>query len=529
MSFGNEEALRIALTRRSTLKGMIALGAGAAVGGAFGFPAMAAETPVKGGTLTMGLAGANTGDSLDPGLAWDDFMMALSYGGLRNNLIELDPDGNAVGELAESWESSEDSKTWIFRIRKGVEFHNGKTLDVNDVIASINHHRGEKSTSLAKSIFSQIADVTADGRDAVKIVLQAGNADLAVLLSDYHLGIMPANADGTADWTSGVGTGGYKLEKFEAGVSASATRFANYWKTGRAHVDAVELLAINDAAARQNALVTGQVNFMNRVDLKTLNLLKRQSNVKIDEVKGYQHATLPMIVDAKPFGDVNVRLALKYALDRQKWVDTLLNGHGVVGNDHPIPSSQRYFDAALEQRTYDPDRAKAYLKKAGMDTLEVDLSASEASFATAVDAAVLFKESAAAAGIDINVIREPSDGYWSNVWAKKPFCTCYWTGRPTPDAVFSLIYAKGASFGDTHWDDERFNKLLVEARPEKDEAKRKEMYGEMQKIVNEDGATIVPMFMNYVNAMADNVHAPEKQNADLPLDGMKAIERWWIA
>lgn len=308
MNFGNEEALRIALTRRSALMGMTALGLGATIG-SFGFPAIAAENPVKGGILTMGLAGANTGDSLDPGLAWDDFMMALSYGGLRNNLIELDPDGNAVGELAESWESSADSKTWIFRLRKGVEFHNGKTLDVADVIASINHHRGEKSTSLAKSIFSQIADVGADGKNAVKITLEAGNADLAVLLSDYHVGIMPANADGTVDWKSGVGTGGYKLEKFEAGVSASATRFSNYWKTGRAHVDAVELLAINDAAARQNALVTGQVNFMNRVDLKTLNLLKRQGKVKIDEVKGYQHATLPMIVDAKPFGDVNVRLA----------------------------------------------------------------------------------------------------------------------------------------------------------------------------------------------------------------------------
>lgn len=529
MSFGNEEALRNALTRRAALKGMMVVGAGAALGGAFDLPALAAQTPIKGGTLMMGLGGANTGDSLDPGLAWDDFMMALSYGGLRNNLIELDADGNAVGELAESWESSEDSKTWIFRIRKGVEFHNGKTLDVADVIASINHHRGEKSTSLAKSIFSQIADVAADGKDAVKITLQAGNADLAVLLSDYHLGIMPANADGTVDWQSGVGTGGYKLEKFEAGVSAIATRFANYWKTGRAHVDAVELLAINDAAARQNALVTGQINFMNRVDLKTLNLLKRQGKVKIDEVKGYQHATLPMIIDIKPFGDVNVRLALKHAIDRQKWVDTLLNGHGVVGNDHPIPASQKYFDGSLEQRAYDPDKAKAYLKKAGLDSLKIDLSASEASFATAVDAAVLFKESAAAAGIDINVVREPSDGYWSNVWAKKAFCTCYWTGRPTPDAVFSMIYGRGASFGDTRWDDERFNRLLVEARPEKDEAKRKEMYGEMQKILNEDGATIVPMFMNYVNAMADNVHTPEKQNADLPLDGMKAIERWWIA
>lgn len=525
-----EQDLSLALTRRSALKGIAAFSAVASMGSAFALPSFAAAAePVRGGTLVMGLAGANTGDTLDPGLVWDDFMMALSYGGLRNNLIELDPSGRPVGELAESWESSPDSKTWIFRLRKGVEFHNGKSLDASDVVASINHHRGEKSTSLAKSIFSQIEDIVADGKDQVKITLASGNADLAILLSDYHLGIMPAKSDGTPDWKSGIGTGGYKLEKFEAGVSAGATRFPNYWKTGRAHVDAVELIAINDAAARQNALVTGQINVMNRVDLKTLNLLKRQGKVRIDEVQGYQHATLPMIVDSKPFGDVNVRLALKHAIDRQKWVDTLLDGHGSVGNDHPIPASQQYFDKELAQRAYDPEKAKDYLKKSGLDKLRVDLSASEAAFATAVDGAVLFKEAAAAAGIDVNVIREPSDGYWSNVWAKKPFCTCYWTGRPTPDAVFSLIYAKGASFGDTHWDNERFNKLLLEARPEKDESKRRAIYSEMQKIVNEDGATIVPMFMNYVNAVADNVHAPESQNADLPLDGMKAIERWWIS
>ena len=108
------------LSRRSMLKGMAAIG-GASVLGGLAMPRAARAQPVRGGTLTMGLAGANTTDVLDPGLAWDDFMMALSYGGLRNNLIELDADGNPVAELAESWESSPDAKTWIFRLRNGVD------------------------------------------------------------------------------------------------------------------------------------------------------------------------------------------------------------------------------------------------------------------------------------------------------------------------------------------------------------------------------------------------------------------------
>ncbi|HEX2527172.1 MAG TPA: ABC transporter substrate-binding protein [Geminicoccus sp.] len=515
-------------SRRGVLKGFAMAGLAAGSSGLI-LPRSARANPVKGGTLILGLAGANTTDTLDPGLAWDDFMMALSYGGLRNNLVELDAAGKPVGELAESWESSPDAKTWLFRLRQGVEFHNGKPLSVEDVVASINHHRGEASTSLAKSIFEQIAEVKADGPQAVRITLAEGNADLAILLSDYHLGVMPANPDGSVDWQSGIGTGGYKLDLFEAGVTAEASRFPNYWKQGRAHADSVRLVAINDATARQNALMTGEINVMNRVDPKTLSLLERSDRIRILEVQGYQHATMPMLVDVKPFDDLNVRLALKSGIDRAQWVQTLLRGHGTVGNDHPIPASQRYFNHELEQRTYDPDKAKHHLKQAGIDRLAVDLSTSDAAFAGAVDAALLFKESAAKAGIDINVVREPSDGYWSNVWAKKPFCTCYWTGRPTPDAVFSLIYARGASFGDTHWDNERFNALLIQARTEFDEARRAAMYGEMQALVRDDGGTIVPMFMNYVHGLGEGVGTPEQIAADLPLDGMKAIERWWVA
>ena len=215
-------------------------------------------------------------------------------------------------------------------------------------------------------------------------------------------------------------------------------RWANYWKEGRAHVDDVQLIAINDSTARQSALMTGEISVINRVDLKTLDRLKANSSIRIAEVQGYQHATMPMLTNIEPFNDLNVRLALKYAVDREQWVKTLLRGHGVAGNDHPIPTNQRYFNRELPQRAYDPDRAKYHLKQAGLDRLELSLSASDAAFAGAVDGATVFRESAQAAGIEINVVREPSDGYWSNVWSKKPFCTCYRAGKPHPP-YFLLI------------------------------------------------------------------------------------------
>ena len=174
-----------------------------------------------------------------------------------------------------------------------------------------------------------------------------------------------------------------------------------------------------------------------------------------------------------------MRLALKYGVDREALLKSILRGHGTLGNDHPIAPSVP-FHAELEQRVYDPDKAKFHLKQAGLDKLSVNLSAADAAFPGAVDAAVLMKEQMAAAGIEINIVREPNDGYWSNVWMKKPWSMCYWGGRPTCDWMFSQAYAEGANWNDTFWSHERFNKLLLAGRGELDAAKRGEIYREMQ-------------------------------------------------
>ncbi len=107
-------------------------------------------------------------------------------------------------------------------------FHNGKTVDADDVVASINHHRGEDSKSAAKSILDAVTDVRADGKDIVVVTLSGGNADLPFLMTDYHIVILPAK-DGKLDWESGVGTGSYILDSFVPGVRATAKRNPNYW------------------------------------------------------------------------------------------------------------------------------------------------------------------------------------------------------------------------------------------------------------------------------------------------------------
>ena len=230
-----------------------------------------------------------------------------------------------------------------------------------------------------------------------------------------------------------------------------------------------------------------------------------------------------------PFADNNVRLALKYAIDREQMVDKILHGHGAVANDQPIGPANQYYAGDLEQTSYDPDKAKFHLKKAGMDSLQVSLSVSDAAFPGAVDAGQLYQQQAAAAGITLDLVREPKDGYWSNVWMKKPFCACYWSGRATEDWMFNSAYESGVPWNDTFWENKKFNELLVQARAELDTVKRGELYREMQEIVRTDGGTVIPMYANYIDAASSKLQMPEQVSNAWQMDGLRVAERWSFA
>ena len=510
-------------TRREALATGVAAGALAA--GLSFAPGVAKAAPKKGGTVRLGIGHGSTTDTLDPA-TYTDLYMQIVGSGAHNYLTEVSTNGELVPDLAESWGASADARVWTFKMRKGVEYHNGKTVDADDVVASVNHHRGEDSKSAAKAILEPIESVKANGKNEVVFTMKSGNADFPFIISDYHVPVLPSK-DGKVD-ASGIGAGGYIVESFEPGVRTTLKRNPDYWKPGRAHFDSAEVLSITDVVARTNALKTGEIDAMDKVDLKTAHLLKRDKNLRLEETSGTQHYTFAMRTDTDPFKDNNVRLALKFALDRKALVKTILRGHGSVGNDHPIGRSNQYHAGDLPQRTYDPDKSKFHLKKAGLSSFKVDLSAADAAFAGAVDAAVLYKEHASKAGIEINVVREPNDGYWSNVWLKKPWCAVYWGGRPTEDWMFSTAYAAGVPWNDTFWSHDRFNKLLVEARGELNSDKRRVLYFEMQKIVSNEGGVVIPMFANYVMGLSNKV-AHDKMGANWAMDGFRAIERWWFA
>ena len=512
------------ITRREFLAKASALGIAATMSPMlFSNSAKAAE-PKKGGRLRIGIAGGHTTNSLDP-VTFNDVMMQMtSMGFLRNVLVEQDYKGNIIPELAESWEPSSDAKQWTFKLRKGVEFHNGKTLDADDVIFSINYHRSEGSKSGLKEILKIVNDIKKDGKDTVILSLNNASADFPYIFASTRMCIVP---DGTTNWETGMGTGGYKLVEFEPGVRLFAKRNPNYFKEGRAHFDEVEISVLNDVTARMTALRTNKVDVINQPDRKILQLLGKTPGLQIVNVPAGLQYTFPMLIDHPPYDNIDVRLALKYAVDREDMLKRILSGYGTLANDHPIAPIIRFHASELPQRKYDPEKAKFHMKKAGMTAHRFKLHAADAAFQGAMDASILMKEHAAKADIKIDVVQEPIDGYWENVWRKKSWSACFWNSRATADWMFSVEYASKAAWNDMNWKHDRFDDLLEKARGELDDAKRRQMYVEMQRIVSDEGAVIIPMFANMVDVASKKLGF-NNPAGNWELDGLRLCERWWF-
>jgi peptide/nickel transport system substrate-binding protein len=207
-------------------------------------------------------------------------------------------------------------------------------------------------------------------------------------------------------------------------------------------------------------------------------------------------------------------------------VDKILGGLGTIGNDFPINAAYPMFDDTIPQREYDAAAAADYYKKSGHDGSPIVLRTAPGAFPGAVEAAELFQASAAAAGIPLEVKREPDDGYWSDVWNVQPFCASYWGGRPVQDQMYATAYLSSAEWNDTKFKNEKFDALLMSARGELDATKRKAEYSEMANILRDEGGLILPMFNDFVSAIRDEVQGwVDDPNGEL-MNGRGHVLTW---
>ncbi len=471
----------------------------------------------------MGLVGGESTNSLDPAAATMEvpFLATRTYG---EKLMDVNQDGSLDFRLAVSAEPDATATTWAFKIRDGVEFHDGKTLTADDVLATVNRHSDENTKSGALGSLRGIESMRVDG-DMFIVKCTTRNADLPYIMADKQLVIQPNG--GFDNPGAGIGTGAYRVTSENPGVGYEFERFSNYWDDSRGHFDSIQMIVINDNTTRDAAIQTAQVDVINRVSPKLADLLGQAPGVVVKSTRGKAHYVFPMQCNAAPFDNNDLRLALKYAIDREELVEKVLNGYGGVGNDFPINAAYPLFDDSIPQRIYDPDKAREHYAKSGHDGSPIVLQISDTAFPGVMEAAQLMQQSMAACGIPLEIKREPSDGYWSEVWNKVPFCASYWNGRPVQDQMYSTSYLSGADWNETRFNNPKFDEILVEARGELDEARRKSLYSEAAYLVRDEGGAIIPMFNDFIDALRDNVQGWETNGAAQLMDGLVMTKCWF--
>lgn len=501
--------------------GMLATGAGGLLAGA---KSAFADTPKKGGKIRVAYDSSSTADTLDPakGSTGADYIRFFMF---YSGLTQFDGSLTPQPALAESLTSS-DAKVWTIKLRKGVTFHDGKTLAPADVAYSLLRHKNPATGSKLKSVADQFEEVKASGPNEVQITLTVSNADLPAILATPQLVIIK---DGTSDFSTAVGTGPYKLKSFKPGVSTVGARNDSFWKPGKPYLDEIELIGIGDDAARVNALLSGDVHLINSVDPRSTQRVASTPGYAIKETKSGLYTDLIMRRDNTVTGNPDFVQGMKYLFDREQIRTAVFRGYAVIGNDQPIPPGHRYFFAGLPQRAYDPDKAKFHLQKAGAigTTLPPVFATVDAN--GSIEMAVLMQQSAQKIGVNLTVNRVPADGYWSNHWMKHPLGFGSINPRPSADVLFTQFFKSDAPWNESGWKNPKFDQLLLTARAETDDAKRKQMYADMQTIVANEGGIGIPSFIS----LLDGYDKRLKGLGSIPTGGMMgfsfAENVWWEA
>ena len=516
------ESLKRGASRRDVLTMLMACGmqAGAAGGLASLATSAHAQTPKRGGRIRVAGATAAATDTLDP--AKQSNQTDYSRGSMiYNGLTSLDGSLTPQPALAESF-TTQDAKTWVFTLRKGVVFHDGKALSPADVVFSILRHKDPATASKAKVLADQIETVRASGPNEVTMVLSAPNADLPVILGTFHFHIVK---DGTTDFNAGIGTGPYKLKEFKPGVRSLVVRNDAYWKPGKPYLDEIEFVGIGDESARVNALLSGGLDLAGVINPRSVARVKSTPGYAIFTTQSGQYSDLIMRKDMGPGMSPDFAQAMKYLFDREQMKKTIALDYAVLGNDQPIDPTNRFHFKDLPQRSFDLDKAKFHLQKSGV-TGKIPMVVSPAAMYS-VEIALLLQQAGQRIGLDIDVKRMPADGYWSNHWLNSPVGFGNVNPRPSADTILTQFFKSDAAWNESRWKSAQFDQLLLASRAETDLPKRKQMYADMQTMIHNEAGIGIPLFL----ASIDGHSTKLKGLSPIPLGGLMGYsfaEHVWL-
>jgi peptide/nickel transport system substrate-binding protein len=473
-----------------------------------------AQTPKRGGSIRAAGYSSSTADTVDPAkqaFSTDYARCNMFY----NTLTRLDGALAPQPELAETI-ANDKATVWTLKLRKGVTFHDGKPLTAADVVYSLSRHLDPAVGSIAKPLAQQMTEIKATAADEVRITLASPNADFPVVLGTFHFHIIK---DGTKDFTTAIGTGPYKCKEFQPGVHTVAVRNENYWKPGKPYLDQIDFFGIPDETARINALLAGDIQLAGGLTPRSTRRIKGQPGFVIFETPAGVYTDLIVRLDAPSTGNVDFALTLKYLMDREQMRDAIWQGFATIGNDHPVSPSNRFYNADLPQRKFDPDRAKFHFQKSGVGTSAIPIVVSPAAEGSA-EMAVMLQDAGAKFGLNLDVRRVPADGYWSNYWLKSPVGFGNINPRPSLDILLSLFFRSDAPWNESAFKDPKFDQLLLAARGETDQARRKQMYGDMQHMISDTAGIGIPLFNSYLDGHSANLKGLEP----IPVGGMMGYD-----
>jgi peptide/nickel transport system substrate-binding protein len=432
---------------------------------------------------------------------------------------ELGKDEPVPG-LAVSWSSNASATEWTFKLRDGVKFHDGSTFDANDVVYSFERIKDPKLESPVTAMLSYVDKVVAVDPLTVTMTLSAPNADFLTALKDDRVSII-GEGSGETIGTTGVGTGPFKMTNYEPEGTTTLVAFDEYWD-GRPKMDGMTFVAIPDTEARVQALQAGQID-TDSVSVEHASLFADTSKFQILPYNNGGWNGIVFRTDTPPFDDARVRKALRMAVNREEMIKLIAGSDGgTIGCDNPVWQGDPYYTAI--DCPQDIEGAKKLLAEAGYpDGIDIEVYTSDLEPAM-VRYAEVYQQQVAPAGIRVTIRLSPSDGYWTDVWMVKPVVVTSQTGMPA-DVALNEIFRSSSSWNETYYNNAKFDALLDAARGELDFAKRKDIYGQAQRLLFEDGGSLIAFYTNVLNVVSTRVKGiPEAHSTLIRWNQVEIVE-----